>query len=169
EGTMLTHPVKRRFIRTDLNAADRYGTEMGPQNRSVPLVESQNHVINPTNPYGALDYGIEDRLHVRGRPADDAEDLGRCRLMLQCLAQFCVARIEFFEQPHVFNRNHRLIRERPEKGNLLVGEGTDLESADHDSANGDSLSQQRRSKYGAMSKAFLVSQRLLKFWFRDRR
>ena len=64
---------------------------MSPRNHSVALAESQHHVINPTNPRGALDDGVEDRLHVRGRAADDAEHLGGRGLMLQCLAQFCVA------------------------------------------------------------------------------
>ncbi len=48
---------------------------MSPRNQHVPLVESQHHVINPANPCGALDDGVEHRLHVRGRAADDAEDL----------------------------------------------------------------------------------------------
>ena len=81
---------------------------MCPQTITVPLVESQHHVINPTNPRGALDDGVEDRLHVRRRAADDAEHLGGCRLMLQSLAQFCVALLDLLEQAHVFNRDHRL-------------------------------------------------------------
>ena len=56
---------------------------MSPRNHSVSLVESQHHVIDPANPGGALDDGVEDRLHVRRRAADDAEHLGGCRLMLQ--------------------------------------------------------------------------------------
>ena len=64
---------------------------MSPRNHSVFLVESQHHIINPTNPGGALDDGVEDRLHVRGRAADDAEHLGGRGLMLQRLAQFRVA------------------------------------------------------------------------------
>ena len=64
---------------------------MSPRNHPVPFAESQHHVINPTNPGGALDDGVEDRLHVRRRAADDAEHLRRCRLMLQGLAQFRVA------------------------------------------------------------------------------
>ena len=61
---------------------------MSPRNHNVPLAESQRHVIDPTNPRGALDDGVEDRLHVGRRAADDAEHLGRRRLMLQRLAQF---------------------------------------------------------------------------------
>ena len=63
----------------------------GPAQPYVTLAESQHHVIDPTNPRGALDDGVEDRLHVGGRAADDAEHLGRRRLMLQRLAQFCIA------------------------------------------------------------------------------
>ena len=81
---------------------------MSPRNHNVPLAESQHHVINPTNPGGALDDGVEDRLHVRGRAADDAEHLGRCRLMLQGLAQFRVALLDLLEQPHVLNRDDGL-------------------------------------------------------------
>ena len=90
ERAMLAHPAILWLIRTDLDAAKRYGTEMSPHNHSVPVAESQQHIIDPTNPRGAFDDRIEDRLHIRGRPADDAEHLGRCRLMLQGLAQFAL-------------------------------------------------------------------------------
>ena len=86
---MLAHPAKLWLINTDLDAANGYGTKMSPRNQSVTLAEPQQHVINPANPSGALDDGIEHRLHVRRRAADDAEHLGRCRLMLQGLA-ICV-------------------------------------------------------------------------------
>ena len=70
---------------------------MSPRNHHVPLTESQYYVIDPANPRGALDDGVEHRLHVCRRAADDAEHLGRRRLMLQGLAQFCVALLQFFE------------------------------------------------------------------------
>ena len=85
---------------------------MSPRNHGVSLAESQHHVIDPTNPGGALDDGVEHRLHVRRRTADDAEHLGRGRLMLQRLAQLGVALLDLFEQPHVFDRNDRLVGER---------------------------------------------------------
>ena len=95
---MLAHPVKLWLINTDLDAANWYGTKMSPRNHNVPLAESQHHIINPTNPGSALDDRVEHRLHVRRRAADDAEHLGRRRLMLQRLAQFCVALLNLFEQ-----------------------------------------------------------------------
>ena len=82
---------------------------MSPRNHSVSLAESQHHIIDPTNPRGALDDGIEHRLHVGRRAADDAEHLGRRGLMLQGLAQFRVALLDLFEQSHVFDGDHRLV------------------------------------------------------------
>ena len=99
---------------------------MSPRNHSVPLAEPQHHVIDPTNPRRALDDGVEHRLHVRGRAADDAEHLGCRRLMLQGFAQFRVALLEFFEQPHVLDRDHRLIGEGFEQSDLFFGERTNL-------------------------------------------
>src|SRR5262249_4545676 len=82
ERAMLIYPAMRRRINTKLDAVNGYGTKMSPRNHSVRLVESQHHVINPTNPSGALDDGVEDRLNVRGRAADNAEHLRGCSLML---------------------------------------------------------------------------------------
>ena len=70
---------------------------MSPRNHIVPFAKSQHHVIDPANLRRALDDGIEDRLHVGRRAADDAEHLGRRRLMLQRFAQFCVALLQFLE------------------------------------------------------------------------
>ena len=79
---MLAHPEKPWAVNIDLDASNRYGSKMSPHNHGIPLVESQHYVIDPTNPGGAFDDGVEDRLHVRRRPADDAKHLGGCRLML---------------------------------------------------------------------------------------
>ena len=85
---------------------------MCPRNYRVPFSESQYHVINRTNPRGAFDDGVEDRLHVRGRATDDAEHLGRRSLMLQGFAQFGIALLDLFEQPDVFDRDHSLSRQK---------------------------------------------------------
>ena len=102
---------------------------MSPRNHSVPLMESQHHVIDPTNPRRALDDGVEHRLHVGRRAADDAEHLGRCRLMLQRLAQFRVALAEFLEQPHVLDGDDGLVGEGFEQCDLFLGERADFGTA----------------------------------------
>jgi hypothetical protein len=96
---------------------------MSPGNHTLLLPESQHYIINSTNPHGALDDGVEHRLHVGRRTADDAEHLGRRRLMLQSLAQFRVALLDLLEQSHVLDGDHSLIRERFEKGDLFVRKG----------------------------------------------
>src|SRR5262249_2836766 len=121
---MLAHPLIPWFINTDRFAANGgYGSKMSPRNHSVSLAESQCHIIYPTSPASALDDGVEDGLHVRGRSADNAEDFGGCCLMLQSFAQFGVAFLEFFKQPDILDCDHSLVREGLEKDNLLVSEG----------------------------------------------
>src|SRR5215472_10705834 len=119
---MLANPTNLGLIDIYLAATNRYGTKMSPWNRSVSFVESQQQVIDPTNPCRTLHNGIKDRLHVRRGPANDAEHL-RCRgLMLQGLAQFCVALLDFFEQSHVLDGYDGLVGESLKKRDLFVCE-----------------------------------------------
>ena len=90
---MLAHPEKLWPINTDLDVANGYRTKMSPRKTSVALVESQYHIINAANPCRALDNGVEDRVHIRRRTADDAEHLGGCRLMLYGFPQFLGSRV----------------------------------------------------------------------------
>ena len=88
---MLAHPAKLWLINTDLDAGNGYRDQNEPAKpdcspRGVAAPRHQSHKPAPRSRRC-----IEHRLHVRGRAADDAEHLGRCRLMLQGLAQFCVA------------------------------------------------------------------------------
>ena len=150
---MLAHPAKLWLINTDLDAADRYGTKMSPRNHNVSLAKSQHHVINPTNPRRALDDGVEHRLHVRRRAADDAEHLGRCGLMLQGFAQFCVALAEFLEQPHVLDRDDGLISEGLEKLDLLFGERPHFRAPNPDRPDRGFLREQRHGQASASGPA----------------
>ncbi len=68
-------------------------------------------IIDPTNPGGAFYYGVEHRLHVGRRAAMMPSISARRRLMLQGLAQFRVARLEFLEQPHILDGDHGLVGE----------------------------------------------------------
>src|SRR5215471_6417204 len=131
---MLAHPTNPGLINIELIDTCGYGyrTKMSPQNHRVSIVESQHCVINAANPGGALDDGVEDWLHVSGRTADNAEHFGRCRLMLQRFAQFCIALLQFLEQPHVLDGDHGLVCEGFKKCNLLFREWPDLVAANQD-------------------------------------
>src|SRR5262249_40175822 len=108
---MLTHPVNAWLICTDLETGNGHRTKMSPRNPNVPLVKSQYHIIDPTNPGRALDDGVEDGLHIGGRAAYDAEHLGCCRLMLQCLTQFCIPFLQLLKQPDILDGNDGLVGE----------------------------------------------------------
>src|SRR5262249_61849966 len=116
---------------------------MGPQNHNAALVQPQHHVVNAANPRSAFYDGIEHWLHVRGRAADDAEHLGCCRLMLQRLSQFCIAFLDLLKQSHVLDSDHCLRSEGIEKSDLLVGEGSNLDSPHQNDTQSNSLTEQR--------------------------
>ena len=127
---------------------------MAALNHSIAFAESQNNVVNTANPRRALNYGVEYRLHVSGRTADDAEHLGRCRLMLQCLAQFRVTFPEFLEQPHVLNGDHRLVGEGFEESDLLLSERIDYRTANKNGPNRNLFAQEWYGKYGSITFSF---------------
>jgi hypothetical protein len=140
---MLFNPALPWLIHTDLDTVSGYGAKMSSHNHSVSLVESQHHVINPTNPGGALDDGVKDRLHVRGRAADDTEHLGGCGLMLQGLAQFCVTLAEFLKQPHVLDGDHGLVGEGFDEIDLPIRKRFDHVTPNREASYRRSFSQQR--------------------------
>src|SRR5262245_64236760 len=104
-------------------------------------MESQHHVINSTNASSTLNNGVEHRLHVRRRAADDAKHLGCCRLMLQCLPQFRIALLDLLEQPHVLDGDHRLIGEGFKQFYLSWRKWPDLSSANKNRTDGDTFLQ----------------------------
>ena len=53
--------------------------------------------------------------------------------MLQGLAQFRVALLEFLEQPHVLDGDDSLVGEGFEESDLFFGEGTDLRAGEYES------------------------------------
>ena len=95
---MLAHPLILWLINADLDAPRGYGTKMSPRYHNVTVMQSQHYIIDPANPGGALNDRVQDRLHVRRRAADYSKHLGSCRLVLQRLAQFRIALLQFLEQ-----------------------------------------------------------------------
>jgi hypothetical protein len=65
-------------------------------------------------------------LEIKGRAADDLEHVGGRGLLLQGFGQITSTRLYFVEQPHVLDRNYRLVGEGRDQLNLLVCEGIHL-------------------------------------------
>src|SRR5262245_24440971 len=94
--------------------------------------------------------GVEDRLGIRRRTRDDAQDLARRRLLLQGLGhlgmgvgQRAVLLLQLGEQPRVLNGDHGLISEGLEEGDLFVREQAERRPADEDRSDRDAVAPQR--------------------------
>src|SRR5262249_19506629 len=120
ERAVLDHPAKMWLINTYLTELGWHGTKMGARNNHGPFAESQGQILDPTNPRRAFDDGVEDRLHICRRAADDSENLGRGRLMLQGLSQLCIALLKFFEKSYVLDGDYGLVSKSLEQRDLLL-------------------------------------------------
>ena len=60
---------------------------------------------------GALGHDVHHRLEVGRRAGDDPQDLGGRGLLLERLGQLAVPGLELREQPHVLDRDDRLVGE----------------------------------------------------------
>jgi hypothetical protein len=94
---------------------------------------------------------VHNRLEIGGGTRDDPQDVSRRCLLLQRFGEITVALLQFLEQPHVFDCDHRLIGEGLEKRDLLFAERTYLLPANMDSSNRNALAHQRRGKYSSSS------------------
>ena len=67
---------------------------MSPRDHQILLTQSKSHIVNRTNSRSALDDRVEDRLHVCWRLADDAKNLTRRRLLIDCFGELLLPRFE---------------------------------------------------------------------------
>ena len=83
---------------------------------------------------------VEHRLHVGRRFADDLENLGGRRLPLERF-------LGLVEQPHVFDRNDRLVGKGPQQVDLPLRRLSRVGPGDHNRADRGALLQQRRPQH----------------------
>src|SRR5262249_18770964 len=102
-----------------------------------------------------LKHSLEHRLQIAGRTRDNAKHLGRRRLLLQRLGELARARLHLVEQPHVLDRDHRLVGEGGQQVDLLIGECADGKSSKSEYAYQRSLSHERNTQHGMKSKTLL--------------
>src|SRR3990172_461176 len=130
------------------------------------VVLVNNSTIGPRELDCVADDGAKDRLEVESG-TNCLTNLPQRFQFPDRLRQLARARLALLEKAHVLNRDHSLVGEGFEKGNLLFRERVNLHAANHDRPDRDTLSQQRRRQCSAMSEAFLVSQTSGKIVFRD--
>ena len=122
---MLAHPTAncRASINTDLaRGRNGYGTIMSRADDSIRSRTSRSTTSSIPQTRAALST-IASRTGCTsvGELADDAQDFARRRLLLQRF-------LEFLEQPHILDGDHRLIGEGFEQLDLRRGEGAHLDA-----------------------------------------
>ena len=87
--------------------------------------------------HGTSHDGVEDRLHVRRRPADHTQDLRRRRLLLEGLGDLSVGLserpvllLQLGKEPHVLDGDHRLVREGLQQVHEMIRERAGLGAGD---------------------------------------
>ena len=106
---------------------------VGGRAQVISVDPEDRRVVSSAEASGALDHRVQDRLEIRRRPADHAQDLRGRRLLLERLREVGVARLQLLEETDVLDGDHRLGGEGLEKLDLHFGEGLHLVSraSDH--------------------------------------
>src|SRR6516165_205234 len=116
----LTLPIE--FGERRLGMALRHGVK----HRSV--ITKHEAEFSLANPSSIFQHGLENRLKLTRRRTDDAQHLGRRRLLLKRLPQL-------IKQPRVLDGDDSLGGEVLDQCNLLIGEWANDVAIDHDNAN----------------------------------
>ncbi len=100
------------------------------------VVVTKKHIaeIRSADTGCVLQHGLENRLKIAGRAADDLEHVGGGGLLLQRFRKIVGALAQFVEQPRVLDGDDGLLGKVGDQLDLLVGERTDLVPEDGDGA-----------------------------------
>ena len=99
---------------------------------AVGLEPEDDRPIRLAEAGGGDDDRVKHRLQLKGRAADDAQNLAGRGLPLERLGQLGGACAHFVEQPGVLDRDHRLIGELLQQLFLSLRHGSSLGPADDD-------------------------------------
>ena len=128
----------------------------GAVNCDVPIgiiFDATNGDIGrPTNARGVFCNDIQYRLNIRRRAGDDTQNFARRSLLLQGLGEIAVALLQFFEQPHVLDGDHRLVGEGFKQLDLRRGEGAHFGATRVQHSNEFSLLTKGNDQEGAQSR-----------------
>src|SRR5262249_5493663 len=111
-------------------------------------IVTENHaVLGTANAHGILQQRLKDTMEVKRRAANGLEHLGRGRLLPQRLAQLLGALLYLIEQPHVLDRNDRLVGEGGDELDLSLAERAHGMTVQREHANWRSFPHEGQRKY----------------------
>src|SRR6476620_3645923 len=89
--------------------------------KRVSFAKPKRAEFGLTNASGIRKHRLEHWLQLTRRATDDTQHLRGRNLLFQRLGEITGARLHLVEQPHVLDCNHRLVGERVDQIDLLLG------------------------------------------------
>src|ERR1700716_3399830 len=115
----------------------------------VAILEAHYGIIGLAELAGTLDNGPENRPDIGRRGGDHLEDVAASSLISQRLREVTGLRLRLVEQADIAERDHRLIGESLQQGDLLVAERLHVGAAQHNRTDAFVFAQQRYAQYCA--------------------
>ena len=112
-----------------------------PNDREIPLAQTRC----------SLNDRVEHRLQVVWRAADDVEHFASRGLVFKRFLQLARARLHLLEEPHILDRDYRLVGEGGDQVDLRGGEGLRYNLPDKDYSDDAPLSQKGDAERRAIS------------------
>src|SRR5262249_19220811 len=113
------------------------------QLEKLAIILANVAMLGPDEPDGICNHRVQHRLEFSGRRCDDPKNFAGCRLLVQGLCEVAITNLQFLKQPHILNRDDRLVGEGLQKSNLFVCEGPNLRATDRDGSDGNILTHKR--------------------------
>ena len=92
---------------------------------------------------------IHDSFEIERRPADDLQHVGGRGLLLQRFREIAGARLHLVEQPHILDRDHRLVGEGLQQLHVMRDKRSRLDPRRADHADGFVIAHQGREQHAA--------------------
>src|SRR6516162_7292705 len=154
------YPVSVEWLPlTEGKSAERPGMRTG--HNYVAVAEKDPRVQRFAQTGGIRDDRVENRLKIARRLADDAQHLRCRRLLLERLGELARARLHLVEQPHVLDRDHRLVGERLQQLHLFVRKWPHRAARQREYPDRCLFTQQGRADHGAIAAEFLCQAQLV--------
>src|SRR6266446_3495837 len=87
----------------------RYRAMVRAKTQLVAVLQEHDGIIGLAKLAGTLDNGFEDRADIGRRGSDHPEDVAAPGLVSQSLRELAGLGLNFVEQPHVLDGDHRLV------------------------------------------------------------
>ena len=114
-----------------------------------PVIAEQRAELGLADAYRILEHGREQLAPARRAKLEDHAQYLRGRgLLLQRLRELRRPRLHLVEQPHVLDRDHRLVGKGGDQFDLLLGEWAHAGSLQHDDTDWRSFPQKRDAQHG---------------------